>query len=126
MHGDWRTAARLYGSPLRRTLAPVADRAALAALRRADGTRALTRFTRELVQEATARPPLGSFPTYFDMESFSGDPPRPLPARPSIAWIAVLERYKNLDGFERAWRRTVERLPTARVTMVGRGLDAGS
>ncbi len=26
LHGDWRTATRLYGSPLRRVLAPVADR----------------------------------------------------------------------------------------------------
>jgi glycosyltransferase involved in cell wall biosynthesis len=121
VHGDWRTAARLYGSPSRRVFAPLADRAALAALRRADGTRALTSFTQELVKEATGREPLGSFPTYFDFESFSKDPPRPLPASPSVAWIAVLERYKNLDGFERAWRLTVERLPAARVVMVGQG-----
>jgi glycosyltransferase involved in cell wall biosynthesis len=121
VHGDWRTAARLYGSPFRRALAPLADRAALVALRRADGTRALTSFTRELVEDATARKPLGSFPTYFDIESFSEDPPRPLPTRPAIAWIAVLERYKNLDRFDAAWRLTVERLPSARVVMVGHG-----
>jgi glycosyltransferase involved in cell wall biosynthesis len=121
VHGDWRTAARLYGSSSRRVFAPLADRAALAALRRADGTRALTSFTQELVKEATGREPLGSFPTYFDFESFSKDPPRPLPGSPSVAWIAVLERYKNLDGFERAWRLTVERLPAARVVMVGQG-----
>jgi glycosyltransferase involved in cell wall biosynthesis len=121
VHGDWRTAARLYGSPFRRALAPLADRAALVALRRADGTRALTSFTQALVEDATARKPLACFPTYFDIESFSEDAPRPLPSRPAIAWIAVLERYKNLDRFDAAWRLTVDRLPSARVVMVGRG-----
>ena len=41
VHGDWRTATRLYGSPLRRLLSPLGDRVALAALRRADSVRAV-------------------------------------------------------------------------------------
>jgi glycosyltransferase involved in cell wall biosynthesis len=121
VHGDWRTAARLYGSPLRRVFAPLADRAALIALRRADGTRALTRFTHELVEKATGRRPIGNFPTYFDVESFSEAPPEPLPASPSLAWVAALEKYKNLDRFATAWRLTVAHLPEARLVMVGRG-----
>jgi glycosyltransferase involved in cell wall biosynthesis len=121
VHGDWRTAARLYGSALRRPFAVLADRAALAGLRRADATRALTRFTRELVQEATGREPLGSFPTYGDMESFAKERPRRLPSEPSIAWVAALEPTKNLACFDRAWRLTVRRLPRARLVMVGRG-----
>jgi hypothetical protein len=39
LHGDWRTAPRLYGSSLRRLYAGLSDRAAVFALRRADGTR---------------------------------------------------------------------------------------
>src|SRR5262249_19946656 len=36
VHGDWRTFTRLYGSPSRRLLAPVADAVARWGLRRAD------------------------------------------------------------------------------------------
>ena len=121
LHGDWRTAARLYGSRLRRLVAPIADRVALAALRRADGTRALSPFTERLAEEATGEPPLASFPAYVDVGGFASEPPRPLPDEPAVAWVAVLERYKNVDGFARAWRIVMERLPGATLVMVGSG-----
>src|SRR5215216_1985461 len=42
LHGDWRTAARLYGSRGRRVYAGLADRVAVLALRRSDATRAVS------------------------------------------------------------------------------------
>src|SRR5439155_11913551 len=39
LHGDWRTATRLYGSPLRRALSPVADAVGTFGLRRAAAVR---------------------------------------------------------------------------------------
>ncbi len=46
VHGDWRTATRLYGSPLRRLLGPARRRASpRAALRRADAVRTVSPFT---------------------------------------------------------------------------------
>src|SRR5207244_11275096 len=51
VHGDWRTSTALYGSPLRRVLSPVADRVALAALRRADGIRTVSPYTTGLVRD---------------------------------------------------------------------------
>jgi hypothetical protein len=64
IHGDWRSAARLYGSSLRRVLAPVAERIAALVLRRADGTRAVGPYAARLAQEITGTAPLGVFPTY--------------------------------------------------------------
>ena len=39
IHGDWRTATRLYGSPSRRVLSPLADAVGRIALRRGDAVR---------------------------------------------------------------------------------------
>jgi glycosyltransferase involved in cell wall biosynthesis len=120
LHGDWRTAPRLYGSPLRRLYAGLTDRAAVFALRRADGTRAISAFTASLARAATGRSPLSVFPAYIDLESFTTEPPKPLPAQPSIAWIGVLQRYKNPRALADAWRLVAART-SARLVLVGRG-----
>src|SRR5207302_6567043 len=52
IHGDWHTATRLYGSPARLLVAPLADRIARRAIRRADAIRAVSQFTASLVREA--------------------------------------------------------------------------
>lgn len=121
LHGDWRTAARLYGSRWRRLYAGLADRAAVLALRRSDATRAVSRFTAGLAQQATGRASAAVFPTYFDIESFTREAPRPLPTRPAVAWVAVLERYKNPRALADAWRLAAPRVPDARLVVVGRG-----
>jgi glycosyltransferase involved in cell wall biosynthesis len=121
VHGDWRTAPRLYGGPSRRTYAPLSDRAASLALRRADGTRAVSRYTAELVERKTGRAPLAVFPTYTDIESFSLRPLRPFPKTPTALWIGVLERYKNADGLSQIWRNVAARVPHARLVVIGRG-----
>jgi glycosyltransferase involved in cell wall biosynthesis len=103
VHGDWRTATRLYGSPARRAISRVADAVAVAALRRADRVRTVSPFTASLVRELGVEP-TAVFPAYMDLEPFTRTP-TPLPPRPVALFVGVLERYKNIDGLADAWRR---------------------
>jgi glycosyltransferase involved in cell wall biosynthesis len=103
VHGDWRTATRLYGSPARRAISRVADAVAAAALRRADRVRAVSPFTAGLVRELGVEPS-AEFPAYMDLEPFRRQP-APLPDRPVALFVGVLEPYKNIDGLVDAWRR---------------------
>jgi len=121
LHGDWRTAPRLYGSSLRRLYAGLADRAAAFALRRADGTRAISEYTASLAAETTGRDPVAVFPAYFDLESFTREPPKPLPDQPAVAWIGVLQRYKDPRVLAEAWRLVAAKTSAARLVVVGRG-----
>jgi glycosyltransferase involved in cell wall biosynthesis len=120
IHGDWRTPTRLYGSRLRSVLNPLADRAALTALRNADGIRTVTAYTTDLVRELGLEP-TDEFPAYMDFDSFLQTPPQPLPERPRALFVGVLERYKNVDGLASAWRRAAPRVPDARLHLVGAG-----
>jgi glycosyltransferase involved in cell wall biosynthesis len=119
VHGDWRTSTRLYGSPLRRTLSPLADRVALGALRRADAVRTVSPYTTELVREVGLEP-ADVFPAFMDLEPFLA-PPRPLPEHPQGLFVGVLELYKNVDGLAEAWRLAAPRVPGARLRIVGSG-----
>lgn len=121
VHGNWRLATRLYGSPARRLVAPIADRVARAALRRADAVRALSAYTAGLAEEARGEPVEASFPTYSDLTAFTAEPLRPLPERPSALFVGVLELYKNVDGLAAAWREVTARVPAARLVVVGTG-----
>ena len=120
LHGDWRAPTRLYGSRLRGQLSPVADRVALAALRKADGIRTVTGYTTGLVRELGLEP-ADEFPAYMDFDSFLQEPPQPLPTQPQALFVGVLERYKNVDGLAEAWRRAAPRVPDARLRLVGSG-----
>ena len=123
LHGDWRTAARLYGGRWRRPFAKLADRGALLALRRADGIRAVSPRTADLAERTTGRRPLASFPAFVDLEAFS-DPPTRLPKQPSVAWIGVLEEPKDPLLLAAAWRAVAREVPDGGI---GRGrprLDA--
>lgn len=103
VHGDWRTATRLYGSPARRLLSGVADAVAAAALRRADRVRTVSPFTSSLARGIGVEP-AAEFPAYMDLEPFTRAPIA-LPARPVALFVGVLEPYKNIDGLADAWRR---------------------
>ena len=120
IHGDWRTWSRLYGSPARAVVAPLADRAALVAIRRADAVRTLSSFTSSIVQDAGVEP-AGTFTTYTELTAFSEPPVAPLPDRPVALFVGVLERYKNLHALADAWRLAAPRVPEATFRMVGDG-----
>lgn len=120
MHGDWRAPTRLYGSRLRTTLNPVADRVALTGLRHADGIRTITGYTTSLVRELGLEP-ADEFPAYMDFDSFLQTAPQPLPEAPRALFVGVLERYKNVDGLADAWRLAAPRVPDATLRLVGAG-----
>jgi glycosyltransferase involved in cell wall biosynthesis len=120
LHGDWRAPTRLYGSRLRGLLNPVADRVAVAALRHADGIRTVTGYTTGLVRDLGLEP-ADEFPAYMDFDSFLQTPPQPLPASSKVLFVGVLERYKNVDGLARAWRRAAPEVPDAQLELVGSG-----
>lgn len=120
VHGDWRTATRVYGSSKRAWLTPLADRLAGLALRRADAVRTVSGFTTRLVREA-GREPDAVFPAYMDLGPFLAAPPAPLPERPVALFVGVLERYKGLDVLADAWPQVEAQVPDARLEIVGRG-----
>jgi glycosyltransferase involved in cell wall biosynthesis len=124
VHGDWRTFGRLYGSPARRLLGPVADRLAPAALRRSDAVRTLSPFTDGIVRQAGVEPTL-AFTTWSDLGAFTARPRLPLPERPVALAVGVLERYKNVDGIVAAWRLAAPRVPEAMLRLVGEGTGRG-
>jgi glycosyltransferase involved in cell wall biosynthesis len=120
IHGDWRTWSRLYGSRARAVVAPLADRAALVAIRGADAVRTLSAFTTRIVRDAGIEP-AGSFTTYTELTAFSEPPVAPLPEHPSALFIGVLERYKNIHAIAGAWRLAAPRIPNASLRLVGDG-----
>lgn len=121
VHGDWRTATRLYGAPSRRSLSPLVDAVGRTAVRRADAVRALSKYTEGLVEEVRGNPPTASFEAYMDLSTFTAKAPAPLPERPTALFVGVLEAYKNIDGLAAAWRRVVRELPDALLVIVGAG-----
>jgi len=120
IHGDPAAPARLYGSPRRRTLAPLADAFARFGLRRSDGVRTISAYTSQLVRAAGAEP-TAEFAAFMDLEPFLETPPGPLPHRPTVLFVGVLERYKAVDVLADAWRLVAPRVPDATLHLVGRG-----
>jgi glycosyltransferase involved in cell wall biosynthesis len=120
VHGDWHHGTRVYGSPLRRLLNPLADATGRIAVRRADGVRTVSEHTTELVLGYGVEP-AATFPAYMDLEPFRLGPPAPLPGEPSALFVGVLERYKGVDVLAAAWRRVVDAVPSARLHIVGSG-----
>jgi glycosyltransferase involved in cell wall biosynthesis len=123
VHGDWRTATRLYGSPMRRLFGPLGDRISLAAIRRADAVRSVSGYTLELVRGA-GREPDDVFPAFMDLDAFLAEPPTPLPERPQALFVGVLEHYKGIEELAAAWHRAAPRVPAARLLVVGSGARA--
>ena len=118
-HGDWRTATRHGGSRLRVLVAPLADWAARYALRRADALRALSRSPRSWpARRRACRRSSRSRPT--SISRFTGRPPAPLPARPTLLFVGMLERSKGVTGSPTPGRGRGA-VPDARLVLVGRG-----
>jgi glycosyltransferase involved in cell wall biosynthesis len=119
LHGDWRTASRLYGSPARRLLAPLTDRVGAYGVRRADAVRTISAFTTALVR-CLGREPDAEFAAFTDLDAFTGER-TPVPSEPRLLFVGVLERYKNVEVLAQAWRLVAARRPGARLHLVGQG-----
>lgn len=120
VQGDWRAATRLYGSRARRLLNPVNDRLGSFAVGHADAIRTLSTFTAGLVREL-GREPAAIFPPYTDSLAFWERPVVPLPVRPRVLFVGVLELYKGVDILASAWRSVVRQIPGAVLHIVGDG-----
>jgi len=119
VHGNWRTAARLYGSPARKLLGPASDVVAAQAVKRVDGVRTISPYTTRLVRELGVEPD-GVLPTFTDLDPFLV-PPVPLPERPVALFVGVLEHYKGIDELVAAWRVAAPRVPDATLHVIGKG-----
>ena len=119
VHGDWRTATRLYGSRTRRLLNPFADRIASWAVRRVDAVRTVSDFTTTLVREVGVEP-AATFPAFMDLAPFL-TPRAPLPAKPRALFVGVLELYKGLDLLVAAWPRVAAEAGDFELRLVGKG-----
>src|SRR6266542_4896800 len=125
LHGDWRTATRLYGSRLRRLLEPLTVPVARAALRRADVVRTISGYTTELIRPL-GREPAAVFPAYVDLSAFLERPPAPLPDGPVVLFVGVLERYKGVDVLADAWPEVAARVEGSVLRIVGDGPEAAT
>jgi glycosyltransferase involved in cell wall biosynthesis len=123
VHGDWRTATRLYGSRLRSAVSPFADAVSRYAVRHADAVRTVSPYTTALVEEQGITP-ADTFPAFMDLGPFLERPPVPPPDQPVALFVGVLEAYKNVDGLAEAWRIVARRLPEAQLVLVGSGSRA--
>jgi glycosyltransferase involved in cell wall biosynthesis len=124
LHGDWRVTGRLYGSRLRRLVAPVVEFLGRTGVKQADGVRTLSEFTTDLVREEGVEP-TAEFPAFVDFGLFRELPLSPLPARPAVLFVGVLQDYKGVDVLAEAWRLAAPRVPDAELRIVGRGPKAG-
>lgn len=121
VHGDWRTASRLYGSRLRLLVAPVADRLAALALREASLVRVLGPHTRSLVDGVRSSAEVEEFMPFADYSFFADESVTARPANGPIVFVGALERYKGVDVLVDAWARVAAARPSARLVVIGAG-----
>ena len=121
VHGDWRSASRVYGSPKRRVASPFADRAARWSLRHADYVRVISGYTEELARATGYKGPMDRFAAFSDYRLFADLPARSPCGDPKTVFIGVLDRPKGPDVLLAAWQKVVADLPLARLDIVGDG-----
>ena len=113
VHGDWRTFSRLYGSPARRLISPLADAVAAyggPARRRDAGRLELHRRPRRDRRGRAAERRLHGVQRPLGIRRA----PAGAAARATDgAFVGALEAYKNVEGLAAAWRIVAERVPAA-------------
>jgi glycosyltransferase involved in cell wall biosynthesis len=102
-------------------LGPIADRVAEWTLRRADRVRVVSKSLGMLVREAGYEGAMDRFVAYSGYDEFLTPARVEPPDAPRALFVGVLERYKAVDVLLDAWMLVSERLPDARLTMIGGG-----
>ena len=121
IHGDWRTWSRLYGSRARAVVAPLADRAALVAIRRADAVRTLSAVhERDRAATRASSRPASSRPTPSSPPSPSR-PWRRSPSGPSRCSSACSSATRTSTRSPTRGGSRPRGCPTRRLRMVGDG-----
>jgi glycosyltransferase involved in cell wall biosynthesis len=120
VHGDWRTASRLYGGESRKALSFIADRVAAWAVHHADRVRVVSDFTDGLARQAGARS-IERFTAFMDTEGMLQTHPVEPPSAPRAVFVGSSERVKGADVLVAAWGRVRDRIPEAHLVMVGDG-----
>lgn len=121
VHGDWRSATRLYGSSLRIALAPIADALAAKGVRGADLVRTVSRSHHEMIRRTGYGGKIETFGAFTDLDLFLATPPEPVPTRPAVAYVGSLERVKGVDVLIEAWPTVLAKVPQATLTIAGAG-----
>ena len=121
VHGDWRTAPRLYGSRVRYLIAPLSDRLCGWALCRADRLHVVSEAMATQARQAGYDGPMDKHIEFAEYSPFLEDPPIPFPSQPRVAFIGVLERYKGVDVLLDAWRVVLSQVPRAELVIAGDG-----
>jgi glycosyltransferase involved in cell wall biosynthesis len=125
VHGDWRTATRLYGSRSRRVLSIPADAIGAWAVRGADVVRVIGDYTERLVRAVGFTGPVERFVAFTGgLEAFLRTPTVPSPTASRVLFAGVLEPYKGVDVLLDAWRRVVAQRPDAELVIAGDGMHA--
>jgi glycosyltransferase involved in cell wall biosynthesis len=124
VHGDWRTAATLYGAGRRASVARLADRLATRAIVRADRVRAVGTYTASLAREAGYGGIVDRFPAFADYGAFAVGDGTPSEPR-SVAFVGALERVKGIDVLLDAWALVAAQHPGAVLRIAGIGTLAG-
>jgi glycosyltransferase involved in cell wall biosynthesis len=124
VHGDWRTAPRLYGSGARMALAGMSDRLAKSAIRLADRIRVVSDFTESLVRDVQPHAEIDRFIAHMDLGEFL-EPPLVDPARDKrVLFAGALEPNKGLVVLFEAWRAVLDRHSDAVLVVAGTGSQA--
>jgi glycosyltransferase involved in cell wall biosynthesis len=126
VHGDWRSAPRMYGSSARSSISAFSDALARFAIRNADRVRVIGAFTERLVREIRPDVEVERFIAFTDLGEFLDVATVPPPDDERVLFVGALELYKGVDVLLRAWADVRVEHPDALLTIVGNGSLAGT
>jgi glycosyltransferase involved in cell wall biosynthesis len=121
VHGDWRSAPRMYGSPIRSSISGLSDALARFAVRHGDRVRVIGAYTERLVRQVRPDAVVERFIAYTDLGGFLDVATVAPPHDERVLFVGALEPYKGVDVLLDAWKDVRDERPDALLTIVGSG-----